>query len=57
MFGSCGPEMYGPDYILQKNVILVTLNYRVGVLGVCVILYHTECLLKYLIVVKRLRKF
>lgn len=34
-FGSCGPERYGPDYILQKNVILVTINYRVGVLGEC----------------------
>lgn len=33
MHGSCGPEIYGPDYILQNNVILVTINYRVGVLG------------------------
>nr|WAP33820.1 alphaE1 [Bradysia odoriphaga] len=33
MHGSCGPEIYGPDYILQNNVVLVTINYRVGVLG------------------------
>lgn len=25
--------MYGPDYILPENVILVTFNYRLGVLG------------------------
>lgn len=25
--------MYGPDYILQKDVILVTFNYRLGALG------------------------
>lgn len=25
--------MYGPDYLLQKDVILVTFNYRVGPLG------------------------
>ncbi|KAJ6633852.1 Esterase B1 [Pseudolycoriella hygida] len=33
MFGSCGPEIYGPDYLLQNNVVLVVTNYRVGVLG------------------------
>jgi carboxylesterase type B len=25
--------MYGPDFILPENVILVTFNYRLGVLG------------------------
>lgn len=25
--------MYGPDYLLTENVILVTFNYRLGVLG------------------------
>lgn len=33
MHGACGPEIYGPDYILQHDVVLVTINYRVGVLG------------------------
>jgi len=31
--GSGDAIMYGPDYIVQKDVILVTLNYRLGVLG------------------------
>ena len=25
--------MYGPKYLLERNVILVTLNYRLGPLG------------------------
>ncbi|XP_018304144.1 esterase E4-like [Mycetomoellerius zeteki] len=31
--GSGDATIYGPDYIVQKDVILVTLNYRLGVLG------------------------
>ncbi|XP_018341728.1 PREDICTED: esterase FE4-like isoform X2 [Trachymyrmex septentrionalis] len=31
--GSGDATMYGPDYIVQKDVILVTLNYRLGVMG------------------------
>ncbi|XP_067205739.1 juvenile hormone esterase-like isoform X2 [Linepithema humile] len=31
--GSGDSSLYGPDYIIQKDVILVTLNYRLGVLG------------------------
>ncbi|KAG5317107.1 ESTE Esterase, partial [Acromyrmex heyeri] len=31
--GSGDAVMYGPDYIVQKDVVLVTLNYRLGVLG------------------------
>lgn len=26
-------DMAGPDYILQKDVVYVTLNYRVGAIG------------------------
>lgn len=26
-------EDYGPDYFMRKDVVLVTINYRVGVLG------------------------
>ncbi|KYM98243.1 Esterase E4, partial [Cyphomyrmex costatus] len=31
--GSGDALIYGPDYIVQKDVVLVTLNYRLGVLG------------------------
>lgn len=29
--GSGGP--YHPDYLLDKDIVLVTINYRLGVLG------------------------
>ncbi|KAJ8867451.1 hypothetical protein PR048_031253 [Dryococelus australis] len=32
-FGSGNPVNYGPDLLVAKNVIVVTMNYRVGVLG------------------------
>lgn len=31
--GSAGSELYGPDYFMKYDVILVTMNYRVGALG------------------------
>ena len=31
--GSGDDKMYGPDYFMRKDVVLVSLNYRVGVLG------------------------
>ncbi|XP_011704230.1 PREDICTED: juvenile hormone esterase-like isoform X2 [Wasmannia auropunctata] len=31
--GSGNPYWYGPDHIVQKDVVLVTLNYRLSVLG------------------------
>ena len=31
IFGSGGE--YGPAYVLDENVILVTINYRLGILG------------------------
>ncbi|KAL6419953.1 hypothetical protein ACFW04_011043 [Cataglyphis niger] len=31
--GSGDATIYGPDYIVRKDVVLVTLNYRLGVLG------------------------
>lgn len=31
--GDSGDTMYGPDYFLRKDIVLVTINYRVGVLG------------------------
>lgn len=33
MWGSSGVEMYGPDYFMQKDVVFVTFNYRVGAFG------------------------
>ena len=36
VYGDGGPDMYGPDYFMSEQdhpVILVTLNYRLGVLG------------------------
>lgn len=31
--GSSKTEFYGPDYFMQKDVVLVTLNYRLGPIG------------------------
>lgn len=35
IFGSSSfeTELYGPGYILDRNVVLVTINYRLGVMG------------------------
>lgn len=31
--GSAYSYTYGPDYFLDEDIVLVTLNYRLGVLG------------------------
>jgi len=32
------PDMYGPDYFMDSNVVLVSANFRLGVLGeLCII--------------------
>ncbi|CAG4966489.1 unnamed protein product [Parnassius apollo] len=33
ILGSGGKLIYGPDFLIQKGVIVVTFNYRLGVLG------------------------
>ncbi|GAB0093837.1 Carboxylic ester hydrolase [Sergentomyia squamirostris] len=33
MRGSSSVEMYGPDFLLQKDIILFTFNYRLGAFG------------------------
>lgn len=32
-FGSGNAFLYGPDYLIAEDVVLVTLNYRLGPLG------------------------
>ncbi|RZC40939.1 esterase [Asbolus verrucosus] len=31
--GSSKFELYGPDYLIREDVVIVTINYRIGVLG------------------------
>jgi carboxylesterase type B len=38
--GSGGTQMYGPQYLLDKDIILVTFNYRLGILGTLKRLNH-----------------
>ena len=38
--GSGNSDMYGPQYLLDKDVILVTINYRLGTLGTFTLLNH-----------------
>lgn len=33
MWGSNSMQSYSPDYFLLKDVVIVTMNYRVGALG------------------------
>jgi carboxylesterase type B len=38
--GSGGTQMCGPQYLLDKDIILVTINYRLGTLGTLKRLNH-----------------
>lgn len=31
--GHGGMRLYGPKYLMDKDVVLVTINYRIGILG------------------------
>lgn len=33
VFGSGNDDTYGPDYLVEKDVVVVTINYRLGVFG------------------------
>lgn len=35
-YGSGSLDFYSPDYLLDENVIVVTINYRLNVLGECI---------------------
>lgn len=32
-YGSGNDDRFGADYIVQKNIVLVTINYRLGIFG------------------------
>jgi len=40
--GSGDTVQYGPDYLLDHDVVMVTCNYRLGALGKKVIIYGTN---------------
>jgi len=40
--GSGNSNMYGPDYMVSEDVVLVTINYRLGALGQFKTIYYTE---------------
>ncbi|XP_050531732.1 juvenile hormone esterase-like [Daktulosphaira vitifoliae] len=31
--GHSGPDLYGPEYFMDKEIVFVSLNYRLGILG------------------------
>ena len=33
LYGSCESDIFGHDFILEKDIIVVTINYRLGPLG------------------------
>lgn len=43
--GHSNPDMFGPDYFMDSNVVLVSANFRLGVLGeLCLIVHYVTYL-------------
>jgi len=43
MMGSGNDVIYQPDYLMAKDVILITINYRLGALGkICIFLFRSK---------------
>ena len=40
--GSGNSNIYGPDHLVSEDVVLVTINYRLGALGQFKTIYYTE---------------
>lgn len=36
MSGHCNSSLYGPDFFMEEDVVLVTFNYRLSVLGIII---------------------
>lgn len=36
MSGHCNSSLYGPDFFMEEDVVLVTFNYRLSVLGITI---------------------
>lgn len=45
MCGDASTGMYGPEYILDRDVLLVTINYRLG--WFCAKIIPSHCTIKY----------
>ena len=52
-----GKDFYRPDYLLDNEVILVTINYRLGVLGISKLLFQSyyQVLIAFLRIFKHIR--
>lgn len=38
--GSNNASVYGPDFFMEQDVVLVTFNYRLGALGTIILSYN-----------------
>lgn len=54
--GTGNSDYLGPEYFMDKNVILVTFNYRLGVFGKSILLSCIK-LSKYLLIIMFLQGF